>query len=279
MFESFKKSWELTKTTFKIINKDKRLFILPLFSVFFSILFVFSLIFPALFFENNLSIITVFLFYIGVSFIATFFNVATVFLVKNIIEEKKVTLGKIFAFAFSKVGSILIWSILSATIGIILRILDKIAEKIGGIGKILIKVTTSLIGGIWAFISIFVIPEIVYKNINPFMAIKESSLKIKKTWGENIIKNIGFGTIRFLLILFGIVVGLFGVLLIPSLTIAYIFFGIVVLYLIVITLYFNVANAVFNTALYVYADTGKMPFNYSEKTAKEIFIKNKEKEM
>lgn len=39
---------------------------------------------------------------------------------------------------------------------------------------------------------------------------------------------------------------------------------IAVLYFIIVMLVFSVANTVFNTALYVYADTGKIPEGYSQ---------------
>lgn len=277
MFESFSRSWELTKMTFKVINKDKRLLLFPILSAIFSILFVFSLIFPALFLGDNFSWIIVFGLYFGLAFIATFFNVGVVYIVKNTIEEKKVTIGNAFSFTFSRIGPIIGWSLISATVGLILRILDEVAENLGGIGEIIIKITTSLIGGIWAFLTIFVIPAMVYKNIGPFKAIAESSQKIKKTWGENLVKNIGFGIAQFLFIIIGIIALILGYLLFAPLggVILSIFIALILIYFVFVITYFSIANAVFGTALYVYADTGKMPLEYGENTAKGMFSKNK----
>jgi MFS family permease len=277
MFESFTRSWELTKATFKVINKDKRLLLFPIFSGIFSILFIFSLIFPALFLGNNFSWFIVFILYFGLAFIATFFNVCVVYLVKNTIEQKKTTVGQAISFAFSRIGPIFGWSLISATVGLILRLLDEIAERIGGIGEIIIKITTSLIGGIWAFLTIFVIPVMVYKNVGPFKAISESSQRIKKTWGENLIRNIGFGIAEFIFVVIGLAALILGYFLFAPLGILVltIFFCIIGIYFVFLIMYFNIANAVFNTTLYVYSETGKMPLDFSENTAKNLFSKAK----
>jgi polyferredoxin len=46
---------------------------------------------------------------------------------------------------------------------------------------------------------------------------------------------------------------------------------IVVSYFLGVILVFNVANTIFYTALYVYADTGKIPEGYSEETMQNAF--------
>ena len=46
---------------------------------------------------------------------------------------------------------------------------------------------------------------------------------------------------------------------------------IAVLYFLGVILVFNVANTIFNTALYVYADTGRIPEGYSQETMQNAF--------
>lgn len=277
MFGSFKKSWQLTKATFKIINKDKKLLLFPVFSAIFSALFVLALIIPSLFFNNSLSFIFIFFLYFGLSFIATFFNVGVVYQVKNIIEGKKVNIKETMSFAFSKFKAVFIWSIISATVGLILRLIDALAEKVGGIGETLIKLSTSIIGGMWGFVTIFVVPIIVYKDISPAKAIAESSEKIKKKWGENLVRNIGFGVAEFIFIMLGVFALILGLVILSPLgfTVTTIYISLLAIYFVFVIMYFNVANAVFNTTLYVYSETGKMPLDFSEETAENLFSKKK----
>jgi hypothetical protein len=132
----------------------------------------------------GISLLLIFGLYFGLAFIATFFNVGVVYIIKNILEEKKPTFKESIKFAFSKIGLIIGWSLISATVGLILRILDEIAERVGGIGEIFIKILTSMIGGLWSFITIFVVPVMVYENTGPFKAISKSATTFKKL-GEN----------------------------------------------------------------------------------------------
>ena len=52
--------------------------------------------------------------------------------------------------------------------------------------------------------------------------------------------------------------------------------AIAVLYFLSVILVFNVANTIFNTALFVYSDTGKIPEGYDRETIQNAF---KPKEM
>ncbi|MCK7468186.1 MAG: DUF6159 family protein [Desulfosudis oleivorans] len=97
-----------------------------------------------------------FLTYLGLAIIATFFNVCVVYTAKTRFEGKNATSGDAVRFAFSGFGIILAWSLLAATVGLILRVIDNAAERMGGIGALLLKITTSLLGAAWSLV-IFVV--------------------------------------------------------------------------------------------------------------------------
>lgn len=286
MFGSFTRSWQITKLTFKIMNKDKRLFLFPIFSAIFSTLFVISMILPSIILPGittnsvgsaGISLLLIFGLYFGLAFIATFFNVGVVYIIKNILEEKKPTFKESIKFAFSKIGLIIGWSLISATVGLIFRILDEIAERVGGIGEIFIKILTSMIGGLWSFITIFVIPVMVYENTGPFKAISKSATTFKKTWGESVIKTAGLGVVQILFIILGVAATIFGLILfVPLGGIAtMIFVVLMAIYFVFILCFFSVANNIYNTALYVYAQTGNIPLGYDDSIA-HSFEKKKE---
>ena len=48
-----------------------------------------------------------------------------------------------------------------------------------------------------------------------------------------------------------------------------------VLYLVAISIFFSIAGTIFNTALYVYADTGKIPKGYSKELMASAFRSKK----
>jgi membrane-bound ClpP family serine protease len=125
----------------------------------------------------------------------------------------------------------------------------------------------------WSTITIFVVPAMVYNNLGPMDAIKKSVVTLKRTWGESLISYFGLGLIQFLFFLLGIIVTFILVYALAGSGSIGIIITVVIalLYFLGVILVFNVANTIFNTALYVYADTGKIPEGYSPETMQKAF--------
>lgn len=282
MFETFSRSWKITQLSFDVIKKDKELLLFPLLGGIFSILFMVTMLFPTIvtsFMKGSgqsygiTEYLIFFITYLGLAFIATFFNVCVVYTTKIRFEGGNATFWESINFARSKITLILTWSIIVATVGLILRLIDNLAERAGESGRLVLNILTSILGMMWSIITIFVVPAMVYHNLKPIDAIKQSIKTLKTTWGESLIRYFGLGTIEFLFFLLGIIVtfilffalaGLGPVGIIITIVIA-------VLYFLGVILVFNVANTIFNTALYVYADTGKIPEGFSQEIMQNAF--------
>jgi hypothetical protein len=284
MFESFNRSIEITKISFGVLLKDKELLLFPLIAGVFSFIFFIAMVFP--FFVSGIvskfvggtvggiiNLLAIFVLYLGLAFIATFFNTCVVFTIKKRFEGGNATFFESIGFALSKVHLILAWSLVSATVGLILNILSNFAEKLGPIGKLIMNVVNGILGGVWAIITIFVVPAMVYDNVGPLAAIKSSVETLRKTWGESLIRYIGLGLFQTILMVLGIVAWI--VLLILSLMIFPLLIIPVTLflfaYVIVLGLLFGVLNTIFNTALFVYAKTGNVPMGYSPELMQNAF--------
>lgn len=289
MFESFKRSWELTKVTLSVIRQDKELIAFPILAGLFSTLFFIAMIFPMvlspLLFNGNITWnlinwFIIILIYFGLAFISTFFSVCVVYTAKKRFEGENATFMESVNFAFSKIHLIFAWSVVSAIVGLILRIIYRMAEKIGGVGEIIIRIITSLLGGAWAMITIFVIPGMVYNGYGPIEAIKNSAKAFKKTWGENLIRAFGFGLIELLFFGLGfaiaialIMIGMF----INSLIIYLLIAIFVVIYFVSVFTFFALANTIYSTALYVYAEKGKIPGGFTKETVAHAFTKKEKR--
>jgi len=277
---AFQRSWEITKLSFDVMKKDKELFLFPIIGGIFSVLFLIAMIFPL--FVNVLLPrrlggaylwMALFAIYFGLAFISIFFNVAAVYTIKTRFNGKNATFWDSIKFAFSKIHLIIGWSIISAIVGLILRIFEEMAERMGGIGEIIIKTIVGLVGFAWSLITTFVIPIMVYKDIGPIDAIKESTHTFKKTWGETLIKYYGLGLIQFIMILVGVIVTVVLIILTLGLPVVpFVFLILGLLYLVAVVTFFSIANSVFNTALYVYATTGKAPKGYRDDILKHAFV-------
>lgn len=282
---AFSRSWNITKLSFAVINKDRELIWFALLSFIFSTLFVVAMvvptIVPSLLNENigntELEVyqcIILFLTYFGLAFIATFFNVCVVYTTKVRFEGGNATFNESFSFAFSKLGLIFQWSLLSATVGLLLRLLDRLASQLGKAGQIVASILIGLLGMTWSIITIFVVPVLVYEGLGPIDAVKKSTQVIKKTWGESLIKAIGLGLVQFftfvlIIVLAGGITYLLGNLIGVSGFIAGVSIGLLLLF--ITGLIFSIANTIFNTALYVYASNNKVADGFSEEVVRDAF--------
>ncbi len=283
MTNAFVRSWEITKLSFDVIKKDKELIGFPILAGIFSLIYLIAMIFPSIISQvlkgvgidkfGSLEYIMVFLTYLGLAFIATFFNVCVVYTTKTRFAGGNATFGESISYAFSKTHLILSWSLLSATVGLLMNVIDQLAEKLGAIGEMVVKILNSLLGMIWSIITIFVVPGMVYHDLGPIEAIKKSVEVLKKTWGESLIRYYGLGLVSFLFVFIGVVVGIFLTIGLSGLGIWGIVAGVglTVAYVILVVLIFGIANTIFNTALFVYADTGKLPQGYTQEVMQGAF--------
>lgn len=286
MFEKVARSWEITKLSFNVIKKDKELLLFPFFAGLFSIMFLVAMNVPSIiisFTEGGaepeaygvIQYTVLFLTYLGLAFIATFFNVCVVYATKIRFEGVNATFGESIKFAISKIGLIIYWSLIVAIVAVVMEIIRKWAEKAGQSSQLIVKYLTSIFGFVWGITTIFVIPAMVYHNLRPKDAIKKSAETLKRTWGESLMRHYGLGLIQFAFISIGIIIPVLLFIITNSLNSGIIV--IAILYIIIVMLVFSVANTVFNTALYVYADTGKIPEGYSQEIMLSTFKKKKNK--
>ncbi len=284
--DTFKRSWDITKQSFRIIRSDKEIIVFPILASVFSTIFFVLMVIP--FFVASIMeqlgldklgavamYVIIFVLYLGLAFISTFFNVAVVYCAKKRFEGGDPTFAEGMREAFKRVHLIFLWSILSATVGLILRIVERGAQKSDGLGKIVLSILVGVAGAAWSIVSLFVVPSIVFDNVGPFQALKNSVNTLKKTWGESLVREYGLGMAQFAVILIG---GL--VLLVPGILLISFYWpvgvgliGVFILYIIIVSLLFSTADTIFNTALYMYAKDGQVPSVYSGETLKNAFRK------
>ncbi len=190
-----------------------------------------------------------FLFYLSCYLIIIFFNTAIVGCVSMRIHGHDPTIADGFKIAVSKLGLIIGWALVAATVGLILRIIEDKNRKVGAF-------IAAILGMAWAAISFLVLPIMVIENKKPFTALKESSVMLKKTWGDQLMGNFTFGMIFFLLGIPAFLLIFVGIMA-QSIMITGICIAIGVVYLIAISLIQSALQVIFQTALYYYARDGQ----------------------
>ncbi|MEM7792278.1 MAG: DUF6159 family protein [Verrucomicrobiota bacterium] len=208
MFESWSRSWEFAKLSYRTLVDNKHLVVFPIFSTAAAILVFLSFLLPlaqtgqldgwlnaigdeATTQEENIAIyITAFLFYFCNYFVIVFFNTALVASVMNILEDGKGTIGFGLSFAMKRIHSILGWALVSAIIGMLLKAIER-NRKIGAF-------VSAILGSAWTALTYFVIPVIVSDGVGPVDAFKRSTKTLKATWGTALTGNFSMGFFGFL---------------------------------------------------------------------------------
>ncbi len=205
MFEKFSRSWALVKASAGVLRQDKELLVFPAISSIAALLVAATFILPTFGMLDTIGnqdlppwlYVWGFLFYLTLYFVIFFFNTALVGAAMIRLRGGDPTVADGLNIAWSKVGVILGYALIAATVGMLLRVLE---QRLGALGKIVV----GFLGAAWTVITFMTVPILVSRDIGPLDAVKESALLLKKTWGENVIGQGGvglvFGLIQFALV-------------------------------------------------------------------------------
>ncbi len=193
-------------------------------------------------------------YYLVSYFVVIFFNVGLASCTYASMRGEKPTFGDGIRYSTERIVPILGWTVVSATVGMVLQM---VSERVGIVGKIIV----SLLGGAWNIITFLVVPVLAVENKGPISSVKESAQLLKKTWGEQIIGSGGvsfvFGMAALIPIAPLILACVSGS--VPIIVLAFIFS--IVFWLGLAILGASIGG-VYRTALYFYATTGEPPLGF-----------------
>ena len=93
---------------------------------------------------------------------------------------------------------ILDWTAVSATVGVILRVIESRSERFE-------EIVSGLLGMAWTIATYFVVPILVVERVGPIRASRRSMSSMRRTWGEALTANFGIGIITFLATLIALI--------------------------------------------------------------------------
>lgn len=193
MFDRLARSWHLVKASAAVLRSDKELLLFPVISSVAMLLVIATFLVPVLglrLFEQGgvgpLGYAIGFLFYLVQYFVIFFFNSALVGAAMIRLQGGDPTVADGLRIAWSRVGVILGYAAIAATVGLLLKAIE---ERVGFLGKLV----TGLLGTAWTLATFLAVPVLVSRDIGPIDAVKESVLLLKRTWGENLAGNVGIG--------------------------------------------------------------------------------------
>lgn len=207
--------------------------------------------------------IFVFVFYVATYFIVIYFQAGVVAIAHARMQGRDLTFGDGMRAASAHAGKLFVWSLISATVGIVLR---AIAER----SKLLGRIVVSLLGAAWSILTYFMLPILMLEELSLRDSLSKSGASIKRTWGETAIVNIGVGLYIFVLMLIGFAVFL-GALVTGSTPVIILAGVLLVIYLLVLTFISSTLSIIFKVVLYKYASEGVLPEGFSEAVLRSAF--------
>lgn len=218
--------------------------------------------------EDSAFYLVAFAFYFCNYFVILFFNTALVACALKIINGDAAPVSYGLSFAVKRLPQILSWALLSAVVGVILKMIERMNEKVG-------VFISSILGLAWTALAYFVVPVIVVDGEGAVGAIKKSTKILKENWGTALSGNFSLGLIGFLimlpvfLILFLVLSSVAGTFSSFGLTAV---IGVGILAIVLISAFISAADSVFKAYLYAYATGKTIPRNVDTSSFDSAFV-------
>ena len=201
-----------------------------------------------------------FAFYLVISVITVFWNSA---IIASAYERMSAGTNPSFSYGIKQamkcLPQILIWGVISGTVGLFLQILEGISKDsdaplpiraVAGLASFILCIA-------WWIATFFVIPMIVLERSGVIDGMSQSPKLFMKTWGEGITSHVGTGLLLFFAVFILFLV--FTPVMMVGGSVAVLGAVALVLSILLVALFFTTVEAVNRASLYYYAKTGEAP--------------------
>ena len=167
MFDKFSRSWEMVKASAAVLRSDRELMLFPVLSGLATLVVAASFALPVLalrLFGDGIGLGGMalgFAFYFCMYSVMGFFNCALVGAAMIRLEGGDPTLSDGFAAARSRLGAILGYAAIAATVGVLLQAMK------GKDNNVLVRLAGSGLGLAWTLATFLVVPVLVSRDIGP----------------------------------------------------------------------------------------------------------------
>ena len=260
------RSFQLVDESYRVLMQDKELMVLPLIS---GVVIAAIIATVALGFGLDASSVQrlepgmylpLFLMYVATYAIGIFFQAAVVAGATERMRGGDPTVGSALSAAGRRLVPILMWAVVAATVGMLIR---AIQDRVGFVGKIV----ASLVGAAWSLATFFVVPVLVLEDRSLGQTLTRSVSIFKQTWGETVAGGATLGIAAFcawltLVAIVGLLAYVVGLL-----ALAVFFVGAVLLMIV-----FSALQGVYVASLYRYAADGQAVSGFDKTLLDQAFV-------
>lgn len=195
----FSRGWALTKKSWAVLKADRSLLVFPVIAGIATVIAAVIIFTPAVLASDGgdrsaplivAGIVAAYL----TTFIAVFCNTALAACAARGLEGHDTSVSEGIAAARARLGPIVAWSFITATVGLILRALENAAQD-----NVLARLALSFVGVAWSIATFFVIPLVALEGVGGTSAVKRSAQLIRERWGEGVAGTFSIGGLVFLI--------------------------------------------------------------------------------
>ncbi|MFT5050885.1 MAG: hypothetical protein ACI8QZ_002291 [Chlamydiales bacterium] len=255
------RSWRLLEQSYGMLKQDRELMLLPLISLVAigAVLLSFVLGMSGLGLIGGESVeaespvfgVAAFAYYVITYTIAIFFQAAVIAGATERMRGGDPTVRSSIAAAYERLPVIVVYGLIAATVGMLIRSVQERSEMVG-------RIVMGLIGMVWSLAVFYMVPVLVLEREGVGPSFKRSWAVFKRTWGETVVGSFGFGWIGVML---GIPIVLVAILLMKI--------GLPLLAIVIgglggaaLGLFLSTLQGIWVASLYRYATEGEVPRGY-----------------
>ena len=263
------RTWQLFKASWNVLALDPEILWLPVISGLSLLLVTASFVLPL--YRTGIfevlragkaapeTYVILFAWYYTNFFVGIFFNSALVGCANIRLSGGDPTLSQGFHLAWSRIGKIALWALVSATVGLLLRSLQ---DRRNGF---LVNLLFASLGLAWSLITYLMVPVILFENRGIYDSVYRSEELFRDHWGEQVAGDFGFGLLNFLLCLPAFVFAFFLWPVDRSLAVIVCFY-----YILLVSIVSYAVKGIFTVALYRYATSGEAPAGFSANVIDDV---------
>jgi Family of unknown function (DUF6159) len=269
MFERMRHGWDLTKKAWAVIRSHPGLAKLPITGGVFAIAAFVLIGLPGvalLSLDNGAATVGGVLLLVLAAYLASFsvihYNVALAAGADQALRGLEPDIAAAKAVARSRRSVIAKWAVVSGLISLLMSV----ARDQGTLGRLVAGIGAA----IWSLVTFLVVPVLAFEGVGPIDAIKRSAHLFRERWGQQVTGDVVIGGIAGIAVLVGVVVGVFGVIVMAgggaSIAIGAVLLLVGVIVAVAGAVFGGATKGVFGVALYRYvvADTVVGPFTSAD---------------
>jgi hypothetical protein len=288
-FTRLSNGWEIAKQSWQVLKRDKALSWFPFFGGIAAILVFASFALPIIAIPGLRSALDAvveggawsdrlndrttqvvvailgFAFYLLNYFVIVYFNTAFAACAVDRFRggDPNVRFG--LKMANQRLPQIVGWSLLAATVGIILHLIEEKSEWLG-------RLVAGILGVVWTAATFLVLPTLAVEGLGPVEALKRSGSLVRQVWGEGLAGNFGIGLIGLLLMLPALLLVVLAFVADLPPVVSAVVVAATIVYALGVSVITTALKQIFIAGLYVYATEKKIPQGFQGNLMRNAFV-------